>query len=118
MLLGAISPETLVIIIVVLAVIFGGSQLPKIAKNVGGAGREFKKAQREAAAEEEADRLRAEAAAASAVPPAVTAAPVPPVAPAPTVAAPAAAPNDNVTISRADLEALLDEKLKGQQSAN
>jgi sec-independent protein translocase protein TatA len=115
MFVGAISPETLLIIVIALAVIFGGSQLPKIARNVGGAGREFRKAQQEAAAEEEEAKRKAEAAA----PPAVTAAPLqspvvtPPVQP---VATPA--PSDSITLSKADLEALLDAKLKGQQSAN
>jgi sec-independent protein translocase protein TatA len=116
--LAAMSPETLLIIVIALAVIFGGSQLPKIARNVGGAGREFRKAQQEAAAEEEEARLKAEATA----PPAVTAAPLasPVVASAPVAAPAVGAPpaTDSITLSKADLEALLDERLKGQQSTN
>jgi TatA/E family protein of Tat protein translocase len=116
--LAAISPETLLIIVIALAVIFGGSQLPKIARNVGGAGREFRKAQQEAAAEEEAARLKAEATA----PPAVTAAPLhsPVTTPTPVVQPVAVTPpaSDSITLSKADLEALLDERLKGQQSTN
>jgi TatA/E family protein of Tat protein translocase len=117
MLLGNIAGvDGIYVLIILLVVVFGGSQLPKIAKNLGGAGREFKKAQREAAAEEEADVRRKEAAA----PPAVSAAPVvpptPPVQPAaaPAQPAPAQASDDNITISRSELERILDEKLKGQ----
>jgi TatA/E family protein of Tat protein translocase len=119
MLLGNIAGvDGIYVLIILLVVVFGGSQLPKIAKNLGGAGREFKKAQREAAEEEAAEAQRK----AATTPPAVAAAPVaPPAPPAPPVAAPvppvqAEAPaNDNVTISRSELERLLDEKLKGQQ---
>ncbi len=108
---GADLPIFLLIAVVV---IFGGSQLPKIARNVGSAGKEFRKAQREA---EEEEAKKAESA-----PPAVTAGPVAqpnpmaqpnvvqttPVAPA----APAtpAGQDDKVTISKAELSALLDER--------
>jgi len=37
------SPELIIILVVVL-VLFGGSQLPKLAKNLGSAQKEFKKA--------------------------------------------------------------------------
>ncbi len=37
------GPELIVLVVVVL-VLFGGSQLPKLAKNLGQAQREFKKA--------------------------------------------------------------------------
>jgi TatA/E family protein of Tat protein translocase len=40
--------DGLIVIVVALIVLVGGSQLPKIARNVGLAGREFKKAQSEA----------------------------------------------------------------------
>ena len=36
--------DALIVIVIALIVIFGGSQLPKIARNVGSAGKEFKKA--------------------------------------------------------------------------
>ena len=52
--------DGLIVLMVALVVIFGGSQLPKLAKNVGAAGHEFRKAQREA----EAEHLRSEALAA------------------------------------------------------
>ncbi len=37
------GPELIIVLVVVL-VIFGGSQLPKLAKNLGSAQKEFKKA--------------------------------------------------------------------------
>ena len=38
-----LKPGELIIILVVILVLFGGSQLPKIAKNLGLAQKEFKK---------------------------------------------------------------------------
>ncbi|MGH7750293.1 MAG: twin-arginine translocase TatA/TatE family subunit [Candidatus Dormibacteria bacterium] len=110
--------DGLIILVIAVVVIFGGSQLPKIARNVGSAGKEFRKAQKEAD-EEAAKEAAASAAPASApAPTAIPAAPaaIPPAPPAaPTVSA--TAPSDNVTLSRADLDALLaerDERAKGQ----
>ena len=40
------TPE-LIMVAIVIAVLFGGSQLPKIAKNLGSAQRELKKAMEE-----------------------------------------------------------------------
>jgi sec-independent protein translocase protein TatA len=40
------GPELIIVLVVVL-VIFGGSQLPKLAKNLGSAQKEFKKAMEE-----------------------------------------------------------------------
>jgi sec-independent protein translocase protein TatA len=51
------GPDLGIVVVVILAVIFGGSQLPKIARNIGTAGKEFRKAQQEA--EEEAEKERA-----------------------------------------------------------
>jgi TatA/E family protein of Tat protein translocase len=108
MLASVTSPEFLGVIFIALVVIFGGSQLPKIARNVGSAGKEFRKAQREAEEEEAAKK------ASQVVPPAVTAGPVVPAPPVVTATPPtvAAAPaDDKVTISKAELAALLDERL-------
>lgn len=102
MLANIFGSDGLIVVVIALVVIFGGSQLPKIARNVGSAGREFRKAQAEAEAEEAAKAAKAK----DSTPPAVTAAP----------AAPKA--DENVTLSKADLEALLNEKAKGQQSAS
>ena len=39
---AGIGPPELVIVLVIVLVIFGGSQLPKLAKNLGKAQKEFK----------------------------------------------------------------------------
>jgi sec-independent protein translocase protein TatA len=89
------GPDLGIVIVVILVVLIGGSQLPKIARNVGTAGREFKKAQQEA--NDEAERERA-----AKTPPSPQA-----VGPAP-VTSPATAPRDeSVTLSRSELDALL-----------
>ena len=41
--MGSLGTGELVIILVILLVIFGGSQLPKLAKSLGQAQKEFKK---------------------------------------------------------------------------
>jgi len=46
------GPDLGYVVIIVLVVMLGGSQLPKIARNIGTAGKEFRKAQREAEEEE------------------------------------------------------------------
>ncbi len=106
--------DGLIVVVIALVVLFGGSQLPKLAKNVGSAGREFRKAQQEA----EEDAAKAAAA-------------VPAPAPAPLVAAPqvaAAAPaapvagsdDDKLVISRSELRQelsnLLDQRDKTDHS--
>lgn len=48
------TPELIIILIVVL-VVFGGSQLPKLARGLGQAQREFKKGLDEGAAEDHKD---------------------------------------------------------------
>ena len=40
--------DDLIVILVAFVVLFGGSQLPKLAKNIGSAGREFRRAHQEA----------------------------------------------------------------------
>jgi sec-independent protein translocase protein TatA len=49
--MGIGAPELLIVLLVVL-VIFGGSQLPKLARGLGSAQREFKKGLDEGAAED------------------------------------------------------------------
>jgi len=100
--------QGLIIVVILLVVVFGGSKLPKIARNVGSAGREFRKGQQEA--EEEA-QAKAESAPQPPAPQPLPAAPQAPVA--------SQAPSDAVTISKADLEALLEERLgKGNTASN
>jgi sec-independent protein translocase protein TatA len=92
MLANIFGTDGVLVLIVAVVVLFGGSQLPKLAKNVGSAGREFRKAQ------QEADQEAAQAAAAQlAAPPA----PAAPVAPASTASTP---DEDKLVISRADLK--------------
>lgn len=94
MIANIFGTDGIIVLIVALVVLFGGSQLPKLAKNLGSAGREFRKAQQEA--EEEA--------AAKATPPAPAS-----VGPAPTPAVPATPPaspasdDDKLVISRNEL---------------
>ncbi|MGB6057792.1 MAG: twin-arginine translocase TatA/TatE family subunit [Microthrixaceae bacterium] len=52
--------EILIIIIVAL-VLFGGSQLPKIARNLGSAQKEFKKGLAESKAEDDAEKSKKKA---------------------------------------------------------
>ena len=95
------------VLLIALVVIFGGSQLPKIARNVGSAGKEFRKAQEEAAHDEAAKG--ATRTTTPAPPAAVTAAPVV-ISPAPS--------DDKVTMSKTELEALLDERIKRDNATN
>lgn len=48
-----LGPTELIVILVILLVLFGGSKLPSLAKGLGQSVKEFKKAQKEAEAEEE-----------------------------------------------------------------
>ena len=95
MIANIFGTDGIIVLIVALVVLFGGSQLPKLAKNLGSAGREFRKAQQEAEEEAAAQASR-------------QASPNPtPIGPAPTTtpAAPPAAPadDDKLVISRSEL---------------
>ena len=84
------GPDLGIVAVVIIAILLFGSQAPKIARNMGLAGREFRKAQ------EEAEREHAAAAAqAAATPPA---------------AVPQSTADDKVTLSRGELDALLAER--------
>ena len=50
--LGEIIGPDILIVLVVILVLFGGSQLPKLARGLGSAQREFKKGLEEGAAED------------------------------------------------------------------
>jgi sec-independent protein translocase protein TatA len=50
------SGNELLIILIAVLVLFGGSQLPKIARNIGSAQKEFKKGLAEASAEDETEK--------------------------------------------------------------
>ena len=89
-----LGPTELIIILVIVLLLFGTTRLPKLARSLGEASREFKKGTEEREREEQAKAVQ--------TPPATPVAP-----PAPAPAAPASEPNDQVTMSRAELDALL-----------
>jgi sec-independent protein translocase protein TatA len=91
------GPDLGIVILVILVVLIGGSQLPKIARNVGTAGREFRKAQQEA--DEDAERDQA----AKTSPPPQAVGP----APAPVPTPPPVPREESVTLTRSELDALL-----------
>jgi TatA/E family protein of Tat protein translocase len=115
------GPDLGIVVIVIVVVLLAGSQLPKIARNVGTAGREFRKAQQEAEEEDARDKQakaarEAAEAPAGAIPQApATAAPT---TSAPTTSAPATsapttteavspAGEDSISLTPAQLDALL-----------
>lgn len=105
-------------VLLVVMVLFGGSQLPKLAKNAGAAMKEFRKAHDEAeAATSPASPTTMPAAlpAPAAVPPAVS----PTTAQAvPVTAVSATGEDDRVTLSRGELDALLaDREAKARAAA-
>jgi sec-independent protein translocase protein TatA len=83
-----LGPTELIIILVIVLLLFGSTRLPKLAKSLGEASREFKKGTEEREEEEQAKAVQ-----------------TPPPPPAPS--APASDPNEQVTMSRAELDALL-----------
>ncbi len=98
--------DGLIVLIILLVVVFGGSQLPKLARNLGMAGKEFRKAHDEA---EQQGKSTAEP---PSPPPAVSAGPAGPV-PTAADAPPSASTGqqeDKVTLSKAELDALLEER--------
>jgi sec-independent protein translocase protein TatA len=66
-----IGPPELLIIVIVLLVLFGGSQIPKLAKNLGKAQVEFKKGLADVRGESESDPVPEASAGESAPEPAV-----------------------------------------------
>lgn len=117
--------DGIIVLVIALIVLVGGSQLPKLARNVGMAGKEFRKAQQEA--EEDAERERAAKAAKDATMPppaalsAAAAAAAAPAAPADAPGAPAASSEASITLTPAQLDALLkarEEQVRGQAPSN
>jgi TatA/E family protein of Tat protein translocase len=115
--------DGLIVIVVALVVLVGGSQLPKIARNVGLAGREFRKAQAEAEEEQAAKRAgqpqatlpQAGTTAVAPAPPMPAATPTPPAG----TAAEATAAEGAITLTPAQLDALLRaraEQVKGEST--
>jgi sec-independent protein translocase protein TatA len=77
------GPDLMIVVVIAVVLLFGAGQLPKLARSVGEASKEFKKSQAEA--EQEA---QAQAAAAQAKP----------------------AADDKITLSKSELDALLAER--------
>jgi sec-independent protein translocase protein TatA len=101
--------DDLIVILVALVVLFGGTQLPKLARNTGEALREFRKSHSEA-------ESASSAVSAPAVPPA---APVLPATTPTVVVAPgatAAVPSDTVTLTQAQLDALVADRVAQSQA--
>ena len=96
-----LGPTELIIILVIVLLLFGTTRLPKLARSLGEASKEFKKGVNDREQEEQA-------------PQAATPAPPPPTPPAPSApvaaSAPSNDPNEQVTMSRAELDALLAER--------
>jgi sec-independent protein translocase protein TatA len=90
--MGSIGAPELIIVLLVVLLLFGSTKLPKLARSIGEASKEFKKGVAEAGAE-----TSAAAPAASPVAPAAPPAPTPPA-------------EEKVTMTRAELDALLAER--------
>lgn len=57
--IGGLGPTELVIILVILLLIFGGSRLPQLAKGLGESVRNFKRAVSDEEAEKTSDKTKA-----------------------------------------------------------
>jgi len=89
--------DTIWVVVIALVVLFGGSQLPKLARNTGEAMKEFRKAHAEAASSEPVQVAPSPAAASTQ--PSVVAPPAP--------ALQAGTSEERVTLTRSELDALL-----------
>ena len=101
----SLGPTELIIILVIVLLLFGTTRLPKLARSLGEASKEFKKGVNEREQREQEEQAAQTASAAPPPPPAPTA-PSAPTAPP----VPATDPNEQVTMSRAELDALLAER--------
>ena len=115
MLANLFGGDGLIVIVVALVVLVGGAQLPKIARNVGLAGKEFRKAQHEAEEEGRASEAKS-----------TTMAPPAPLATAaiPPVQVPAGQPvasDQAITMTPAQLDELLkahEARVRGESNNN
>jgi sec-independent protein translocase protein TatA len=123
MIANLMGGDGLIVLVIALVVLVGGSQLPKIARNVGTAGKEFRKAQQEAEEDAERDRQTKAAKDAAMTPVAIPPAPGPAPAVGPpgpsTAAAPAAPADPAITLTPAQLDALLkarEDQVRGESN--
>jgi sec-independent protein translocase protein TatA len=88
------GPDVIIVLVIAVVLLFGAGQLPKLARSVGEASKEFKKSQKEAEEAAKADSAKADSAKAD------------------TAKADTAKPaeDDKVTLSKAELDALLAER--------
>ncbi len=117
MIANLMGGDALIVLVVAIVVLLGGSQLPKIARNVGTAGKEFRKAQQEAEDDAERDRQAKAGRDAAATPPPPQPLPASPVVTTPPVAVEA---EPSITLTPAQLDALLkarEEKVRGEGGA-
>jgi sec-independent protein translocase protein TatA len=84
----------IVLVIIVLVLLFGGTQLPKLARGLGEASHEFKKAQKETEDPAKADMAKADTAKADTAKAEVT----------------KGQTDDKITLTKAELDALLAER--------
>ena len=98
----SLGPTELIIILVIVLLLFGTTRLPKLARSLGEASKEFKKGVNEREQREQEEQAAQTASAAPPTPPVPTAPSAPSV--------PASDPNEQVTMSRAELDALLAER--------
>lgn len=106
--------DDLIVILVAVVVLFGGKQLPKLAKNTGEALKEFRKAKTEAEAGQGAPVVAAVPVAAPVATPVLPAAA--PLTATSQVAAAGPGASDAVTISRSELDALMAERASRAQA--
>jgi Sec-independent protein translocase protein TatA len=117
MIANLMGSDGLIFLVIALIVLVGGSQLPKIARNVGLAGKEFRKAQAEAEAEEQARAAKASVPPPAAIPPAPSSITPPQAGVAP--ATPSSEPV--ISLTPAQLEALLrqrEEQARGETQSS
>lgn len=121
MIANLMGGDGIIVLVIALVVLVGGSQLPKIARNVGAAGKEFRKAQQEAEEEAQRDNAAKAAKAASEAVVSPPAALTPP--PSPPVAQPGqpSQPEESITLTPAQLDALLkarEDQVRGDVANN
>jgi sec-independent protein translocase protein TatA len=108
------ASNDLIVILIAVVVLFGGSQLPKLAKNTGEALREFRKSHSDAESGSAAVNAPAAPPATPALPPTVQVPTVQAAVTTQAVAAPVAA--DTVTMTKAELDALVADRVAQTQA--
>ena len=104
--------------VLAIIILFGGSQLPKLARNAGLAMKEFRSAHSEATNSPLAGNDSAPAAPVVGAAPAFTAPSVPLPAAAPTAVVPAPTTDERITLTRSELDALLANREAQARSAS